>query len=105
MTTDDAGHTPATLDLDAAQVLAGDLIRQLAPLIGTDGQEASMDDVFVRWLDALDVHRFSLVAIAALRTTYVACLSHADPGVNHLTPETPARWREPADRAETTHVA
>ncbi len=68
--------TPA-MTLDRARLLADELIRQLAQHIGDEDPDA-MDAVFRRWLDTLDAEIY-VVALAALRTTFVDCLTVTDP--------------------------
>lgn len=60
-----------TLSIDDALELADDLIRELTKHIGDTDQ---LEAVFSRWLDVLDVPRFNLVCLAALRTTFLECL-------------------------------
>lgn len=63
---------PPPLTIEAANVLADDLIRQLADHIGDPD---AISDTLLRWADTLGPERLALVCMAALQTTFRDCIT------------------------------
>lgn len=74
--------TERLLTVDQATTLADDLLRLLTPHVG---DEDAVNARLARWADTLGPTRLGQVAMAAVQTTFVACLRRLDAG------ETPPR--------------
>jgi len=66
-----AGPPPIT-SVAEANALAGGLLRALSPLAG---DPAGVDQTMREWLAEHDVSRFGFIALAAVRTVFVQCLT------------------------------
>lgn len=63
--------TPKPLTVEQAEVLADDLVAELATHPGDDDAVCA---VMLRWLEVLDAQQLAQVSLAAMRTTFGRCL-------------------------------